>query len=184
MGLLTRFMTLARADAHGVVDALEDKSLMLRQHLRQAGEALERKRCRVAAIDAEDKDLQARQQQARERIEALEEDISLALAGDQEDLARYAIKKLLPRRHGSAQLERRRQQLAEERAALEEQLADQQAEYELLEQRVRGFLAQAGQDSVGGPALSDPVVTDQDVELELLRRRQPGGPAGAEKGGG
>ena len=36
MSLWTRWTTLIRADAHGVVDALEDKALVLRQHLRDA----------------------------------------------------------------------------------------------------------------------------------------------------
>ena len=52
MSWLTRTATLLRADAHGVVDALEDKALMLRQHVREAAAELGRKRCHVEALDA------------------------------------------------------------------------------------------------------------------------------------
>ena len=36
MNLLDRMARLVRADAHGVVEALEDRGLLLRQHLRDA----------------------------------------------------------------------------------------------------------------------------------------------------
>ncbi len=172
MGLMARLSTLARADAHGVVDALEDKALVLRQQVREAAAELDRKRCRIDALVAEDKDLRAEAERIEERKAALEEDVELALAGDQDELARYAIKKLLPLRHGAAEIERRLAALAEERASLEQQLAEQEAEFELLESRVKGFLARQGDDEAGGArAFTDLAVTDQDVELELLRRR-------------
>ncbi len=171
MGLLTRLSTLARADAHGVVDALEDKALVLRQQVREAAAELDRKRCRIDALLAEDKDLRAEAERIGERKAALEEDVELALAGDKDELARYAIKKLLPLRRGAIEIERRRAALAEERSGLEQQLAEQEAEFELLESRVKGFLARQGDDAGGVRAFTDLAVTDQDVELELLRRR-------------
>ena len=173
MGLLTRLSTLAKADAHGVVDALEDKALVLRQQVREAAAELDRKRCRIDALLAEDKDLRAQAERIAERKQALEEDVELALAGGQDELARYAIKKLLPLRHGATEIERRLEALAEERTGLEQQLAEQEAEFELLESRVKGFLARQGDpgDTGGVRAFTDLAVTDQDVELELMRRR-------------
>ncbi len=178
MGLFTRLSTLARADAHGVVDALEDKALVLRQQVREAAAELDRKRCRIDALLAEDKDLRAEAERISERRTALEEDVELALAGDKDELARYAIKKLLPLRHGAAEIERRLEALAGERAGLEQQLAEQEAEFELLESRVKGYLARLGDDAGGVRAFTDLAVTDQDVELELLRRRAVKGPEG------
>ncbi len=171
MGFLTRLSTLVKADAHGVVDALEDKALMLRQQVREASAELARKRCRIDALIAEEKDLHAEVERIEAKRAALEEDVELALAGDKDDLARYAIKKLLPLRHGAVGIERRLGALAEERSELEDQLAEQEAEFELLESRVKGYLARQG-DAAGSPrAFTDLAVTDQDVELELLRRR-------------
>lgn len=175
MGLLSRLTTLAKADAHGVVDALEDKALILRQSVREAAAELDRKRCRVAAFDAEAKDLRADAERMAERVAALEGDVELALAGDQDPLARYAIKKLLPLRHGQRQIARRLEAIATERSELEAQLAEQQAEFELLEQRVRGYLARHDPEAGGTSAFTDLVVTDEDVELELLRRRSRAG---------
>lgn len=170
MGLLTRLSTLAKADAHGVVDALEDKALVLRQQVREAAAELDRKRCRIDALVAEDKDLRAEAERVGERRSALEEDVELAIAAGKDELARYAIKKLLPLRQGAQEIERRLEALAEERAGLEAQLAEQEAEFELLESRVKGFLARQGDEAGGVRALTDLTVTDQDVELELMRR--------------
>ena len=181
MGIFARLSTLARADAHGVVDALEDKALMLRQQVREAAAELDRKRCRIEALDAEDQDLRAETERISERRVALEEDVELALAGDKDELARYAIKKLLPLRHGAAEIERRREALAGERAGLEQLLAEQEAEFELLESRVKGYLARQG-DAGGVRAFTDLTVTDQDVELELLRRRAAKAPEHQEGG--
>ncbi|MCP4663088.1 MAG: hypothetical protein GY856_47460 [bacterium] len=179
MGLMDRLAILARADAHGVVDALEDKSLVLRQHLREAGAELQRKRCRIEALAAEDQDLDAEAARIADEIRALEEDITLALAGGKEELARFAIRKLLPLRHGTVRIEHRREELRRRRGELAEQLTGQEAEYSQLERRVRGYLAQREQEREGGGVvLSDLVVADEDVEIELLRRKRS-----AEKGG-
>ncbi len=180
MGLLSRLTTLAQADAHGVVDALEDKALVLRQHLREAGAELGRKRCRHEALAAEDTDLEAETARLHERQEALEADIALALGQDQEELARFAIKKLLPLRHRCTAIGHRREAIERQRADLGAQLARQEAEYEQLEQRVRGYLAQCEQDpTAGGLSFAQPVVADEDIELELLRRRRTMAEGGA-----
>lgn len=172
MGLMTRLSTLAKADAHGVVDALEDPSLMLRQHLREAGAEVTRKRCRLEALEAEIRDLQSEDQLLEERMKQLDEDVQLALAEDKEDLARFAIKKLLPLRRRRGQIAHRQAELDRRHGELSASLAGQQAEYENLEQRVKGFLAHRSQDG-GAPFLADDwVVRDEDVDLELLRRKQ------------
>ncbi len=177
MGFLARLTTLARAAAHGVVDALEDKALVLRQHVREAAAEVDRKRCRLEALAAEDKDLRSEAERIRAQSAALDEDVQLALAGDKEELARYAVAKLLPLRHATEHIGHRLEEIGEERKVLELQLAEQQAELERLEQRVRGYLARQGEEGGGVAAFTDLVVTDEDVELELLRRRQ-----GSEKG--
>ncbi len=185
MNLKTRLTTLFKADAHGALDAVEDRSLVLRQHLRDAGAELDRKRCRLEALGAEEKDLAAEAERMGGEIETLERDITLALDGDQEELARYAIKKLLPRRQGAGEIDRRRAALGEERVLLAAELAEQETEYENLERRVRGYLARAEREPGATVPWTDLAgsghpVTDEDVELELLRRRS-GTPA--EKGG-
>ena len=182
MSLISRLSTLFKADAHGVVDALEDRALVLRQHVREAGAELARKRCRLESFDVEEKDLEAETQAVDQEKQKLEDDIALALNDGAEELARFAIKKLLPLRQRGALVERRLEALSRERGELAEELAVQQAEFEELERRARAYMArleQPGAVPEGAPgAFWHEPVADEEVELELLRRRQR-----AEKGG-
>jgi phage shock protein A len=174
--LLDRIATLVRADAHGVVEALEERSLLLKQSLREAELELLEKRARLAALADEEARGRSRAERCRAQIAALDEDTALALAGDREELARFAIRRLLPLRRELADLERETASLAAAQAALAAELERQQGEFEELRERVRARLARGdgNRDECFGP----PPVDEAEVELELLRRR---GAAGAER---
>ena len=45
-----RLNRLVRADAHGLLESLEDRSLLLKQHLREAELELQRKRARLSTL--------------------------------------------------------------------------------------------------------------------------------------
>ena len=172
MELMKRWTTLLKADAHGMVDALEDPSRILRQNLRDARTEVLRKRCRLQALEAEERDLLAENRHLEGRIEELERDIELALAKDEETLARASIKKLLPVRRRQGQVARRREALERERGELAERLSQQEVELADLEQRVRGYLAQGQEpDGVGRDLWDAWTVTEEDIDMELLHRR-------------
>ena len=96
--LFDRIATLAKADAHGVIESLEERSLLLKQHLREAEIELNRKRARLETVREEEKRLGEAIQRRDEEIRSLDEDIALARAGGKDELARFAIRRLLPRR--------------------------------------------------------------------------------------
>jgi phage shock protein A len=170
--LLDRIATLVRADAHGVVEALEEKSLLLKQSLREAELELLDKRARVAAFDEEQTRVRARAERHRTEIAKLDEDVALALAGDREEIARFAIRRLLPLRRTLAALERDGAALAQSRTALAERLAAQEAEFEELRARVRARLARPrGAEDTCDDAFAAAPVDEAEVEIELLRRR-------------
>jgi phage shock protein A len=184
--LFDRIALLLRADAHGVVDALEERSLLLKQALRDAELELLQKRARVDALRQEEERVRERAARCGAALAALDEDVELALAGGREELARFAIRRLLPLRAERASLEREAAALAASRAALAERLAAQEAELEELRARVRARLAQGAPGAAArGDELGPPPVDDAEVELELLRRRGPAagveGPATADR---
>jgi len=110
-----------------------------------------------------------------DEVRALDEDVTLALAGGKEDLARFAIRRLIPRRNDTNALRAEIDTRVEEARALAERLEAQQAELEDLKARVRADLARHA--GPGEPSwLAEPVVADEEVELELMRRRGEGGP--------
>jgi phage shock protein A len=177
--LFDRIALLVRADAHGVVDALEERSLLLKQALRDAELDLLEKRAHVEALEREEERVRERAARCGAALAALDEDVELALAGEREELARFAIRRLLPLRAERAALEREAAALAASRAALAERLVAQEAELEELRGRARARLAQGDDAAVRAGAFGPPPVDDAEVELELLRRRGPAPVAGA-----
>ena len=172
MKLFDRMTTLIKADAHGVVDALEERSLLLRQHVREAELELLQKRARVEALAEEEARLGDERTRCGKRVAALEEDIALALEGEKEDLARFAIRRMIPERQELTSLEAQIAEVGETRAKLAERLEEQESQYESLRQRARIHLAEASRNDDDLQGLAPPAVADEEVELELLRRRQ------------
>ena len=172
MGIVRRISTLVKADAHGVVDAVEDRSLLLRQHLREAELELHRKRARLEAIDAEAKALTEESKRIETTLVRLEEDITLALEGDKEELARFAIKKHIPLKRRLAHIGNRLEEGKAEREHLVEVLEQHEAEFQELRSRVKAHLSHiaANERGDGVDPYYEPVIADEEVELELLRR--------------
>src|SRR5689334_23514880 len=170
--LLDRIGTLLKADAHGVVESLEERSLLLKQYLREAELEVNRKRARLDAVREDEKRLREAVRRHDEDIRALDDDVTLALAAGKDDLARFAIRRLLPRRAEAKAAGARLEELGVRTRALAERLAEQESQFDSLRVRVRVELAR--EPEVGPPCgwQGEPLVADEEVELELLRRRR------------
>lgn len=173
--LLDRITTLLKADAHGVVESLEERSLLLKQYVREAELEVGRKRARLEALREDGKRLREAAERVAEAQRGLDEDVALALAGGKEDLARFAIRRLLARRTEAAALAAQLAQRDAEAQGLAERLAAQEAQLDALRLRVRAELAREREVDDRSGWHGDAAVADEEVELELLRRRQPAG---------
>jgi len=175
--LFTRITTLLKADAHGVVESLEERSLLLKQYVREAELELHRKQARLDAIRDEERRLREALERCESEARSLDEDVRLALGSGKEDLARFAVRRLLPRRAEAKALAARIAEHADEATTLAAQLAKQREQFEALRTRVRAELArEPDRDDCLG-ARVEAVVTDEEVGLELLRRRTAEGGA-------
>jgi phage shock protein A len=175
MRFTERLSRLIRADAHGIVDSLEDRSLLLKQHLREAELELQHKRARLAALAEEATCLGESAERLDRAVAALDEDTRLALAGAREDLARFALRRLLPKRAEADALRARIAEIRAERERLAPKLAEQERDFEELRARVHAQLAAEARGD--RPAECERSAADEEVELELLRRM--GGEGGA-----
>ena len=180
MKVFERFGRMLRADAHGVIDQLEERSLLLKQHLRDAEVELAHKRTRLEALEEERQRVTQDAERLEARVRALDEDVELALAGDDPDLARFAVRRLLPKREALRELFARAKQLDEQRVRLEERLREQEAQLAELRPRVRAEFARVVRDPQ--LCLADAEASDDEVELELLRRRAAEAGGAAEEG--
>jgi len=170
-----RLGRLIRADAHGIIESLEDRALLLKQHLREAELELQRKRARIATLDEEAQQLAEDAARLDRAAERLDDDTRLALAGSRDDLARFALRKLLPLRREAAALRERIAAIHSERERLAPKLAEQEQEFATLERRIREQLAAAARDEPSLGAQLTPSAAEEEVELELLRRMQLAG---------
>ncbi len=170
--LFDRITTLLKADAHGVIESLEERSLLLKQYVREAEIELNQKHARLEAVRADEQRLRERLARQEDEIRSLDEDIALALGGGKDDLARFAIRRLLPRRNEATALRAQIEQRSAEGRALAERLAAQQAQFDSLRTRVRAELARESEASTYAACSCDAVVADEEVEIELMRRRQ------------
>src|SRR5262245_24545503 len=119
MNVLHRLFRLARADAHGVLDALEDRALVIRQCLREAELELERKRMRRAELAS----CLASSERERERVMAreveLDRDVALAIERGETDLARFSVRRLLGARRQRELVELRLREMRAEHGELD-----------------------------------------------------------------
>jgi len=170
MRVFERIGRIVRADAHGMMDQLEERSLLLKQHLREAEIEVARKRAKLEEIDEECRRLSEDGQRLEAQVAALDEDVELAMGGDDAELARFAVRRLLPKREVLHALFARAAQQAEHRGRLQAQLERQEAELAELRPRVRAALARP--DPEPAQWLGESVVTDEEIDLELLRRQE------------
>lgn len=175
MKFLDRLTTLVRADAHGVLEQLEERTLLARQHLRDAELELARKRARLEALADEARRGEEELRRLEAEMAALDADVELALGGDKQELARFSVRRLLPKRRAAEALRRRRAEIDDEQARLAAKLAAQETSLEELRRRVRAQLAESRAADSSRVLVVELPAADEEVELELLRRRTAGG---------
>jgi phage shock protein A len=168
---MDRISTLIKADAHGVVESIEDRRLLAKQILRDARLALDGKRARIAELQRDQQRLTFESKRLAVVMTRLDEDVALALEGNNDDLARAAVRKLLPLREADRRLRARLVILRDEETRSAERVGVQEQELEVLKARLQAELA-AESVEVSEEGFERPVITDDDVELELLRRRR------------
>jgi phage shock protein A len=169
MRFFDRVSRLVKSDAHGIIDQLEERNLLLKQHLRDAEIEVADKRARAEALEDEQRRLREEADRLTAQESALDEDVELALAGGKDELARFAVAKLLPVREANRNLKARIVEVAASRDRLAERLEIQEQELGDLKIRVQASLAETREERAFVPE-PERLVSQEEVELELLRR--------------
>jgi len=177
MAIMTRIINIFKADIHGVMDQLEDRGLLLKQHLRDMAEALNGKEAKLRKRTAHHsqglRDLAGYKQQ----WEALDQDVTVAVRKNKDDIARMLIRKMKPLENLSDELARHLKMLDEEMIELNRHLQQQRLKYEQLKYRTTEYLQkiqmQRWEKDVIDPVSNDGYeeLADQEIELELLKRK-------------
>ena len=178
MGIMTRMLRLCKADVHGVMDQLEDKGLLLKQYLREMETSLGHREQQLNAIAQRIIGLNSQIARHGEEMNKLEQDLTLALEKEKDDIARMLIRRRRTLETASNLLREQVETMRQEKTRLTETLAHQRLQYETLKARAGAYCSRTA-DRVfenayaagSGPAVSqDP--SEEEIELELLARKE------------
>ena len=178
MAIMTRFMRLCKADIHGVMDHLEDKGLVLKQHLRDMEEEVNRKEARLNEIKASRDHAQREYEKFMRESEKIEQDITVAIEKEKDDIARALIKKLKPIAYHRDELGRHIETLDRKIAQLGRSVEEQRLQYEQLKLRCTEYFRAVEREqwektvSAVVPRSVSREPSEEEVELELLQRKE------------
>jgi len=183
MGIMTRVVRIFKADVHGVMDQLEDRELLLKQHLRDMAQALSLKEVKLGKMHASRKQIQREYEKYRQQSQALEQDLAIAIQKNKDDIARMLIRKIKPLERLQEEVADRIRNLDEEISYSRERLEQQQIHYERLKHRSVEFFnnppMQKGCSDLSatdcGAEAGD--MTDAEIDWELLKRKEAMGMA-------
>jgi phage shock protein A len=183
MGIMTRVVKIFKADIHGVMDQLEDQGLLLKQHLRDMEDALNAGAARLKRKIAARKQAQLELDKFRRQTEALEHDLGVAVKKNKDDIARMLIKKVKPLDDLHQDIAQHIRTLDEEIAALEEHLDQQHLKYAQIKHRTVEYCLQSRSRTQQNDFSEVPAATssgglsEEEIELELLKRKEALGAA-------
>jgi phage shock protein A len=173
MALINRMSRLLSADIHAVLDRIEEPEALLKQAIRDMEEQLARGRDHLLRLEREHKTLSRRRQKLDARLGELDTQLGTALDAGNEALARKVVRHKLQTTRFGEQLAERLQTLDEELTGRRTILAEQHERLDVMRQRA-DVLGESPTTSDGGDDLgrAEVGVSDDEVEVELMRERQ------------
>ena len=175
MAIVNRITRLFAADAHAVLDRLEEPEAQLRQAIREMEAACTRQTLALKQLQAERVQIQNRVSEIQRSIAAIQEDLDLSFQADNEPLIRRSLRRRL-------EGERLVQMLQQRLCRLDEHVAEQALLVEQQRQRLEAMRQKAalydsdcashvGGESAGWSA-EDICISEADIDLALLREQQ------------
>lgn len=173
MALLTRLTRLLRADLHALLDRMEAPDVLLQQALREM-----------------DADLQARQQQQKQRVlqcqrieqqlvvleqqtQQFQSELDLCFESCNDALARTFLRRQLETQQRIQQLQFNHHALQQHIERASDELAQQQAQFDSLQLQAEAFTSH--EVPVPAPSSSGDTpcqITEADIELALLKAKK------------
>lgn len=178
MSIMTRFVRLCKADIHGVMDQLEDKGLLLNQYVRDMEEELAQKEAKLKKMKTSRDGAKQEHEKYSREIGNLEKDLAVAIEKDKDDIARFIIRKLRPLSTHQDELGNHIKILDLEIAQFQGCVDEQRLQYEQLQLKSAEYFRKTEREqwektlSSAVPNSRSGELSEEEVELELLRRKQ------------
>ncbi len=178
MSVLSRITRLFKADIHGVMDQFEDKELLIKQYLREMENSLQSKEMMLQHLIDDIRMHENKQAEVLKEIDKLEEDLDLAVRKEKDDIAKMLIRKQRAQKILHQNLERQHKELKEKKKKLSSQLEEQRLRYESFKTKAAAYCHRPEnnhfdqKDNVFTTSDNSLIIDDNEVELELIRRKE------------
>jgi len=175
MSIMTRFLRLCKADIHGVMDAIEDKALVLSQCLREMEDDILRDQAKMNKLSAKRSAASISTDEHARHIEKIELDINQAIKKKKDDIARFLIKKLKTLENINENLKRQMDNYDRELDRLKLGIEEKRLVYDKLKIQADTFIsAKKNQDLFAQSDFSAPgsQPDKEEIAWELEKRKQ------------
>ena len=173
MALITRLTRLFRADAHAVLDRLEEPQILLRQAVREMEDETTRNAQALKALELEHEHTRRQIGEIQATLSGIAGDLDLCFAADNRNLVRILLRRRLEgerlTQHLGQRLARQSADILQRRSALD----DQRQRLEGMRQKAAIFDVDcAAEKSDAAWNTPDIAVSEDDIDLALLREQQ------------
>jgi len=173
MALITRFTRLFTADLHALLDRLEEPDVVLKQAIREMEEELAGREQRIRRLDIERDHLIRQLTDIDRSLLSIREQLDVCFGASDEQLARPLLRRRLELDRLANRLNARRDVNTQAAAAETACRDDNQRALDALRQHAELVLETvAVTPQAYSPVTVEVPVTDEDVEVALLREKQ------------
>lgn len=177
MKLTTRLTKFFAADAHAVLDSMEDPLSQLKQALRDMELSIDQQKRALEQLINNDKHLSNQFEVLNKQYAEADRDLDVCFESSNEELARTIVKKKLYIDQRVEQLKQSQVNLKEKQARLAQQLQSNQEQYLLIEQQAAVYVAKQQEEvttrnSFDSGYSSNQVINDDDVEMAFLNEKR------------
>jgi len=173
MALITRFTRLFQADIHAVLDRIEEPDVLLGQAIREMEEDIARDEQRMRVLRHDLRQVSGQQDDMEKTENELHGELDVCFNSGNEDLARVVIRRKLQATQLNRTVNRRHKSITDSLSDVDNRLTENRERLSVMHQKSEllsdnEIPAHRGPSWVPGPA----VVSDEDVEVALLREKQ------------
>lgn len=173
MALISRFSALVKADAHAILDRIEDPLVVLRQSVREMRSEMAITEQAVSRLEQQVSNLEKQRADGELAMQHLASQLDDALGAGRDDLARSVIRHRLQQQLLIDALNRQLARLGELLNAVQQQYRTQCRQLQMMEhqQQVLDQLHTTGDPSPQPEPGLVRAVSSEEIELELVRAK-------------
>lgn len=175
MKLFKRLRTLIAADAHAMLDAIEEPQTLLKQTIRDMALVIDDDKKQLQQINLKVAKLQQNNKLLNQTEIEMNEDLDLCFEQGNHQLSRSIIKKKLCLKQRITFNQQSLKHFNEVKTSLESQLSSHQQQYQKISQQAERLFSQKAIAEENTFNFADPLmphaITDEDVEIAWLSEK-------------